>query len=114
MAYHAIEERWVVAVQANSQDSPGHPDPVGDRFEVVATSPPILDDLSDDLGDYGVFWNPDTQTGFVWARVDYAGHFVVGASAPIPAVSIWGLVAMTLLVLTAGTLVYARRRATQA
>ena len=30
---------------------------------------------------------------------------------PIPSVSEWGLVAMTLLVLTAGTLVYARRRA---
>ncbi|MFH1110727.1 MAG: hypothetical protein V1790_16250 [Planctomycetota bacterium] len=33
---------------------------------------------------------------------------------PIPAVSQWGLVAMTLLVLTAGTLVYARRRAIHA
>ena len=36
------------------------------------------------------------------------------ACAGIPTVSEWGLVAMALLVLTAGTLVYARRRPTSA
>jgi len=35
----------------------------------------------------------------------------VSEQTPVPAVSEWGLIAMTLLMLTAGTLVYARRRA---
>ncbi len=46
------------------------------------------------------------------ATVDMGAYeFQVGA---VPAVSEWGLVAMTLLFLTAGTLVYARRRPAQA
>jgi len=35
------------------------------------------------------------------------------ALSPIPTVSEWGLVAMALLVLTAGTLVFVRRRGVQ-
>lgn len=42
----------------------------------------------------------------VWAFDD----FVFPDPPPVPAVSSWGLAAMTLLVLTAGTLVFARRR----
>lgn len=41
-------------------------------------------------------------------------HQDVFNGIPIPTVSEWGLVAMTLLFLTAGTLVYARRRPVQA
>jgi hypothetical protein len=36
-----------------------------------------LDDLSDELGDYGVFWNSDTLEGIVWARLNYATEFMV-------------------------------------
>jgi len=41
------------------------------------------------------------------ARMGYVIEY--DASAPVPAIGEWGLVAMTLLVLTAGTLLYMRR-----
>ncbi|MBU0718755.1 MAG: hypothetical protein KJ749_10940, partial [Planctomycetes bacterium] len=41
---------------------------------------------------------------------DYPSAFMNMGGEPIPAVSGWGLIATTLLFLTAGTLVYARRR----
>jgi len=44
----------------------------------------------------------DINTGFRVARVN--------VQAPIPAVSDWGMVVLTLVVLTAGTLALARRR----
>jgi len=43
-----------------------------------------------------------------------AGFRIAEAPGPIPTLSEWGLVAMALLVLTAGTLVWARRRAATA
>ena len=46
---------------------------------------------------------------------DFVGGEIRGQIlTPIPAVSTWGLAVMTLLVLTAGTIVCARRRATSA
>ncbi|UCD75795.1 MAG: hypothetical protein JSV91_02535 [Phycisphaerales bacterium] len=73
--YDAAEERWFLSVRGNTADSPGHDGPVGDRFAVVDTTVP---DLSDELGDFGVYWNPDTQTGFAWANVDHSATFAAG------------------------------------
>ena len=70
--------------------------------------------LSDELGDYGVFWNPTAGQGFVWANVDYASEFAAGYIAPddpIPAVSQWGMIAMMLALLTLGKIYFDRRRA---
>lgn len=73
--YDADEERWFLAVRGNTQDSPGHDSPAGDRFAEEGTTIP---DLSTDLGDFGVFWNPGDEVGFVWANVDHAGPFTAG------------------------------------
>lgn len=102
---------WSLAVSANGTSSPGHEGPVGDRFVEFGTTNPTLDDLSDDLGDYGVFWNTETRQGFAWANVDYAAYFSVDKTpVAIPAVTTWGLVVMALLVLTAGTVATRRRQ----
>jgi hypothetical protein len=75
------EERgeWVLAVDANTQPSPGHePYMVGDRLAESGAVTPDLGALSDDLGDYGVFWNTASSQGFVWANVDHATDFAAG------------------------------------
>jgi len=101
-----------LAVAGNAQPSPGHePDVIGDRFVVVDTT---IQTLSGDLGDYGVFWNPGTGTGFVWANVDYTAEFATARQAQaqagaIPTVSEWGLVVMTLLLLTGIMIKFGRR-----
>jgi hypothetical protein len=67
---------WVMAVAGNTQDSPGHDGPIGDRHAVTGTGGDW--GVTTDLGDYGVFWNPDLERGFVWANVDHLGDFTVG------------------------------------
>ena len=76
-----------------------------------------------DAGANGVGTDPDGYMGAVFdgQYVYFAPHYNgtedhgevlrydTLPDQPIPAVSEWGLVVMTLLVLTAGTLVYARR-----
>ncbi len=48
-----------------------------------------------------------------WINLDDTTHFVAAkAMGAIPTVSVWGMVAMTLLVLTAGTVLLMRRRRT--
>ena len=84
---------------------------IGDRFAVVDSTIPVL---SDELGDYGVFWNPDLGEGFVWANVDYTGEFASARqpqAGAIPTVSEWGLVALILLMLTGIAIKFGRRRA---
>jgi hypothetical protein len=77
-----------------------------DRFGISAAS---LGNLNDDgIGDLavGAYHDDDggTNAGAVWVL------FLDDATAPIPAMSEWGLAVMTLLVLTTGTLVYMQRR----
>ena len=69
---------WIVGVARNSQSSPGHDSPIGDRIVVEGTDTKY--GLTADLGDYGVFWNPSLQKGFVWANVDVADDFGAGIS----------------------------------
>ena len=66
-------DSWRLAVLGNTQDSPGHPgSKEGDRFVDEGS---VIPTLSTDLGDHGVFWNPDTKKGFAWANVDHATDF---------------------------------------
>ncbi len=68
---------WILAVAANKTASPDYPGPVGDRIVKIND----VDDwgISNQLGDYGLYWNPTLKTGFVWANVDVAADFAVGA-----------------------------------
>ena len=34
--------------------------------------------MTNNLGDYGTYWNPSTGKGFAWANVDYATDFRIG------------------------------------
>ncbi|MHC4107342.1 MAG: right-handed parallel beta-helix repeat-containing protein [Planctomycetota bacterium] len=70
---------WGLAVAGNMGDSPGFEGPIGDRIATVGSSPADWG-LSDQLGDYGVFWNPSEQKGFAWGNVDHAAEFAVGVS----------------------------------
>ena len=40
--------------------------------------------VTSDMGDWGVFWDPGEERGFVWANVDYPGAFAFGGSIPTP------------------------------
>ena len=73
--FDAASGNWLLAVNANTQNSPGHSGPRGDRSAEVGVIPSAL---STDLGDYGVFWNPTAGVGFVWANVDHATDFAPG------------------------------------
>ena len=68
---------WGLAVAGNTVNSPGFPWPIGDR---VIVEGPGGYELTQDPGDYGVYWLPSAQQGFVWANVDYAGDLALGAA----------------------------------
>ncbi|HWB20652.1 MAG TPA: right-handed parallel beta-helix repeat-containing protein [Phycisphaerales bacterium] len=74
--YQMNDNSWRLGPSSNTSSSPGFPTNVGDRFVVIGTTP---GGLSYDLGDHGVFWNPDQQRGFVWANIDVTGEFAVGS-----------------------------------
>ena len=63
-------------------------------------------------GDTAVVWAPFDDDNGVDTGSEYV--FKLSACEAIPAVSAWGMVAMTLLVLTTGTLVYMRSRPARA
>ncbi|MDY7107578.1 MAG: hypothetical protein SYC29_02980 [Planctomycetota bacterium] len=66
---------WGLAVSHNTGDSPDHDGPIGDRIIVIGG-----DDwgVSHQLGDWGVYWDPQEEKGFAWANVDYEGDFAFG------------------------------------
>ncbi|MCP3904924.1 MAG: hypothetical protein GY715_14965, partial [Planctomycetes bacterium] len=66
--YDETVGNWALAVSANTAPSPGHGGPYGDRVEVVGPSFP---GITQDLGDYGVYWDPTLEAGFTWANVDH-------------------------------------------
>ena len=73
--FDAAMGNWAYASSANSQTSPGFAGPVGNRIVVPAGGNWAL---TQDVGDYGVFWDPQLLAGFVWANVDHEGDFAVG------------------------------------
>ena len=66
---------WALASSGNAQTSPGFGGPIGNR--VVAVQGGAWG-LTLEVGDYGVFWSPQLQQGFVWANVDHEADFAVG------------------------------------
>ncbi|MHC4129024.1 MAG: right-handed parallel beta-helix repeat-containing protein [Planctomycetota bacterium] len=66
---------WSLAVAANTAPSPGYGTQYGDR---ITSGPGQGWGTTGHLGDYGVYWEPIIQQGFVWAKVDHAGAFGVG------------------------------------
>ncbi len=81
---------WALAVDGNTRNAencdstscPVHPPGCdsnrperGCNHEIEDTVVPAI---SEALGDYGVYWNPQTMRGFAWARVDHATDFRVG------------------------------------
>jgi hypothetical protein len=73
--YDTTTGLWELAVAANTVPSPGHPGPIGDRHVDVGAAPGLL---SEDLGDYGLYWDPVDLQGFVWANVDHTTDFQSG------------------------------------
>jgi hypothetical protein len=74
-AHDAGTGNWTLAVTANTFNSPGHFEPIGDRKTVVGG--PVWG-ATFELGDYGVYWDPEATRGLVWAVVDHAGDFSLG------------------------------------
>ena len=76
MSYYAEPPgQWILAVDDNTANSPGKATPRGDRYVETGSVP---SPLSNELGDYGVFWDPTAQAGFAWANVDHASDFAPG------------------------------------
>ncbi|MEQ8768745.1 MAG: thrombospondin type 3 repeat-containing protein [Planctomycetota bacterium] len=73
--YDEASYSWQLAAAKNTVNSPGHPGPIGDRFQDSGTVPPLL---SSDLGDYGVFYNAIDRRGFIWANVDHTTDYSGG------------------------------------
>ncbi len=76
--FDPVARNWALAVAGNTADSPGHALPIGDRIMVEGTDGNW--GVTWDLGDYGVFWNPDLGQGFGWANVDFVMDAGVGAA----------------------------------
>jgi hypothetical protein len=75
--FDPVSNRWRLAVARNTQNSPGHDSPVGDRHVHIGS--PQNWAFSGDLGDYGIFWDPAAMAGTVWANLDHASDFGLGA-----------------------------------
>jgi hypothetical protein len=68
---------WTLGASGNTVNSPGYGETVGDRDTVVGPEPPLS--FSDEIGDYGVYWNPDEERGFAWSNVDSVGDYAAGS-----------------------------------
>ncbi|TDJ59305.1 MAG: hypothetical protein E2O40_00260 [Planctomycetota bacterium] len=66
---------WALAVSGNTAAADGYPGPIGMR--VTSLGGGGLGGINE-LGWYGVSWDPVLQRGFVVATVDHAGDFGVG------------------------------------
>jgi hypothetical protein len=68
---------WALVVTGNTATSPGFDGPVGDRVMSLEGGPW---NVSNELGDYGVYWDPAIEQGFAWANVDVARDFGLGVA----------------------------------
>jgi len=68
---------WALAVAGNTAASPGCDGPVGDRVMSLEGGPW---NVTNELGDYGVYWDPAVGQGFAWANVDVAQDFGLGVA----------------------------------
>ena len=69
---------WALGVLTNTVDSPGRHGPIGDHFVVENTDNEF--GLNEELGDYGLYWNPNSLQGLVWANLDEVGDYGFGAA----------------------------------
>jgi len=68
--------KWRHAVKANTDPQQSNPKKNRWQEEYPPTSAPTLAELkARGMGANGVFWNSDTQQGFVWANVDHTTDF---------------------------------------
>lgn len=70
---------WRLAPEGDIALSPDHSGVMGDRIVVLTGGSP---GFTGDVGDHGVFWNPDLERGYVWANVDHVGEFAAGVALP--------------------------------
>jgi len=68
---------WTLAASGNTVNSPGYGETVGDRYTVVGPEPPT--EFSSEIGNYGLYWNPDEGRGFAWSNVDSVGDYAAGS-----------------------------------
>ena len=68
--YDTTTQAWELAVAGNTG-------PAGTRYMETGTANPQPPVPSFALGDYGVFWNTVTESGYVWANVDHTTEFAV-------------------------------------
>jgi hypothetical protein len=73
--YDPVTGDWSLVVTGNTVASPGHDGPVGDR--VVRLEGGDWG-MTNEIGDYGVYWDPAQRRGFAWANVDVAYDFGLG------------------------------------
>jgi hypothetical protein len=69
--------RWWLAPLGNVQPSPGASGPLGQRILVLG---PGQWGITSEPGDFGAYWDPQIEQGFVWANVDHTGDFTFGAN----------------------------------
>jgi hypothetical protein len=65
---------WTLAAALNATSSPGFPGSVGNHLVESSGSP----NLSPDIGDHGLAFDPQSGMGFVWANLDSGGLFAAG------------------------------------
>ncbi len=70
--YDEMTNSWDLTVEKNTVPSPGFTDVVGDKIVMVGGETPSIAELfAFDVGDYGIYWDPDTQGGLAWAIQDH-------------------------------------------
>jgi hypothetical protein len=75
--YDPVVGNWALAVAANTAPSPGFPTRFGNQ---VIALPGEGWGITNELGDFGFYWDIVAGQGFAWAAVDHAGEFGVGAA----------------------------------
>ncbi len=76
MYWDEVPGKWQHAVKANTDLHQSNPKKNRWQEEYPPTSAPTLEDLkARGIGANGVFWNSQTQQGFVWANVDHTTDF---------------------------------------
>jgi hypothetical protein len=73
--YDAMVDNWSLGPTDNTVNSSGFGSPIGDRVVVLDGTDW---GVTQDVGDYGVFFDPETQQAFAWANVDVAQDFGLG------------------------------------
>jgi hypothetical protein len=77
ICYDPAVGNWSLAVADNTAPSPGFGTQYGNH---IVSGPGQGWGTTPELGDYGVYWDPFAELGFVWANVDHSSDFGVGVA----------------------------------